>query len=124
MAAPGPLGKGVAYVMLGVKDAKRASAFYQDTLGLMLKFEMPGWAFIDGGGVTLCLAELLGKRGAPSGCVEVVFGVDDVRAAHAALKDRGVAFSQEPRQVTPNEWAANFTDPDGHLLSIFGPEKA
>ena len=49
--------------------------------------------------------------------------VDDVRAAHAALRERGVAFTVEPRAVNPPMWAANFNDPDGHRLSIYGPEK-
>jgi len=34
-----------------------------------------------------------------------------------------VTFMNEPRPVTGDRWAANFRDPDGHLLSIFGPER-
>ena len=34
----------------------------------------------------------------------------------------GVEFLREPSNVTGDSWAANFRDPDGHLLSIFGPE--
>jgi predicted enzyme related to lactoylglutathione lyase len=52
----------------------------------------------------------------------VVFYVDNVRDARNALMDRGVAFMNEPRQATASEWTAHFRDPDGHLLSIFGPE--
>ena len=48
----------------------------------------------------------------------------DVTAAHAALRARGVEFLNAPRHVTGDQWAANFRDPDGHLLSVFGPEKA
>ena len=29
-----------------------------------------------------------------------------------------------PRNVTGDQWAAKFRDPDGHLLSVYGPEKA
>lgn len=57
-----------------------------------------------------------------AGATEVVFQVEHVRAAWEALKNQGVEFVNEPRQVTPNDWAAHFRDPDGHLLSIFGPE--
>jgi predicted enzyme related to lactoylglutathione lyase len=55
--------------------------------------------------------------------VVIVFSVDDVRAAHEELAARKVYFTQEPRNVTGNLWAANFDDPDGHHLSIFGPER-
>jgi predicted enzyme related to lactoylglutathione lyase len=57
------------------------------------------------------------------GATEVVFRVDDVRAAYEALRARGVEFIRAPRQVAGPNWGANFTDPDGHRLSIFGPEK-
>ena len=59
-----------------------------------------------------------------AGGAEVVFGVDDVTAAHAALTARGVAFLGPPRNVSGDQWAANFRDPDGHLLSVFGPRGA
>ena len=59
-----------------------------------------------------------------AGGTEIVFGVEDVTAAHAALTARGVAFLSAPRNVTGDQWAANFRDPDGHLLSVFGPRSA
>jgi len=34
----------------------------------------------------------------------------------------GVCFTGELRNVTGARWAANCDDPDGHHLSIFGPE--
>jgi predicted enzyme related to lactoylglutathione lyase len=52
----------------------------------------------------------------------VVFSVPNVRRAWRELTDKGVNVVREPRQVTPAEWAATFADPDGHLLSVFGPE--
>ena len=36
--------------------------------------------------------------------------------------ERGVTFLNEPRCVDGVSWAADFSDPDGHVLSIFGPE--
>ena len=80
-------------------------------------------AFIDAGPVTLCLSTPHARLSDPvAGATEVVFVVDDVRRAHATLRERGVTFLNEPRNVTGDQWAANFRDPDGHLLSIFGPE--
>ena len=75
-------------VMLGVQDLARAVAFYRNKLGLSLKYEIPGFAFLDGGGVTLCLSQpLAGAREQIRGATEIVFSVEDVRAAHAALQE-------------------------------------
>ncbi len=113
----------ISNVMLGVKDLARAVAFYRDKLGLSVKSEIPGFAFLDGGGVILCLSQPLARTsGQIVGATEVVFSVDDVRGAYEALRERGVKFANEPRNVTGSYWAANFEDPDGHRLSIFGPE--
>ena len=114
----------VGLVMLGVSDMARSVAFYRDTLGLPLAQQIPGFAFFNAGGFTLALSEPIAKNSAHMvGATEIVFSVEDVRAAHAALREKGVAFLIEPRVVNPPMWAANFNDPDGHRLSIFGPEK-
>jgi catechol 2,3-dioxygenase-like lactoylglutathione lyase family enzyme len=113
----------IGHIMLGVRDLTRAVAFYRDKLGLSVKFESPGFAFLDGGGITLALSEPLGRASQQIvGASEIVFSVDDVRGAYQALGEKGVRFTQEPRNVTGSSWAANFEDPDGHRLSIFGPE--
>jgi catechol 2,3-dioxygenase-like lactoylglutathione lyase family enzyme len=115
----------ISHIMLGVAQLPTSLEFYRDKLGLRVAFESPGFAFLQAGGVTLCLSEPLSKVSEEVvGAVEVVFGVDDVQQAHAALVARGVRFSHAPRQVTPNEWAANFADPDGHRLAVFGPASA
>ena len=112
-------------VMLGTTDLARSLAFYRDTLGLAVQFEMPGFVFLNAGGVTLSLSTTHKKLATPvAGGTKVVFGVADVTAAHEALRARGVEFLNAPRNVTGDQWAANFRDPDGHLLSVFGPEKA
>jgi catechol 2,3-dioxygenase-like lactoylglutathione lyase family enzyme len=115
----------IGIVMLGATNTARSIAFYRDKLGLTLKGQNEGFAFLDGGGVTLCLSESLARVSNPvAGATEVVFSVGDVRGAHEALRARGVEFTHEPRTVTGPMWAANFNDPDGHKLSIFGPEGA
>lgn len=115
----------IGVVMLGVKELGRSVAFYRDALGLALKTQFEGFAFLDGGGITLALSEALG-RSAPAiaGATEVVFSVGDVKGARKALGERGIAFTHEPRNVAGPMWAANFNDPDGHKLSVFGPEGA
>lgn len=113
----------ITTVMLGVRDLKTSLDFYHGKLGLSIKMQEPQIALLDAGPITLALSP--GHvRLAPqvNGATEVVFQVDSVRSTRQALMDRGVEFMNEPRQVTPTDWAAHFRDPDGHLLSIFGPE--
>mgnify|MGYP002633515300 CR=1 FL=1 len=112
-------------IFLGVTDLSRSAAFYRETLGLELQFEMDDFVFLNAGGVALALSTAHARLATPlAGATEVVFGVDDVTAAHTALRARGVEFLNAPRNVTGDQWAANFRDPDGHLLSIVGPEHA
>lgn len=113
----------IGVVMLGVQDVARSVAFYRDKLGLSVQMEIPGFTFLDGGGVTLALSQPLARAtGQAAGATEVVFSVEDVTAAYEALRANGVTFTQAPRNVAGSNWAANFQDPDGHRLSIFGPE--
>ena len=110
-------------VMLGVNNLERSLEFYQNYLGLSLKFQTPGFAFLDAGAVTLALSEPLARSaGQTPGASELVFPVASVTASHRELERKGISFTQVPRQVTPTDWAANFNDPDGHRLSIFGPQ--
>jgi catechol 2,3-dioxygenase-like lactoylglutathione lyase family enzyme len=114
----------VGIVMLGVASLDRSVPFYRDVLGLELQTQFPGFALFNAGGITLALSEPLAKAvGAGPGASEVVFSVEDVRAAYDALCSRGLVFTQEPRNVSGPMWAANFADPDGHRLSLFGPER-
>jgi len=113
----------VSVVMLGVQDVTRALVFYRDKLGLEVQREIPGIAFVNAGAITLCLSEPAAKvRGQVAGAGEIVFAVDDVTAAYQALRGKGVQFTHEPRSVTPTTWVANFDDPDGNHLSIYGSQ--
>ncbi|HTS83065.1 MAG TPA: VOC family protein [Myxococcaceae bacterium] len=102
----------------------RSLAFYRDRLGLKLQRTGGEFAFFDAGGTTLALREQ--KNLGPAGDarrVEVVFSVEDAGAAYDALRSRGVEFRIAPRVVTGDQHAADFRDPDGHVLSILGPKK-
>jgi catechol 2,3-dioxygenase-like lactoylglutathione lyase family enzyme len=113
----------ISIVMLGVRDVERSTAFYVEKLGLHSTGQVPGFAFLDGGGVTLSLSEpLAGVSQTLVGATEVIFAVDDVRSAHRELQAKGVRFLNEPQCVDGVNWAVDFADPDGHVLSIFGPE--
>jgi predicted enzyme related to lactoylglutathione lyase len=118
-------GAGVSYVMLGVADVERSAAFYEHTLGRAVRFRSGNLVFVDGGGIAIGLSADLGRTRTPlAGAVEIVFGVDDVVASWRALSERGVNFVQSPRRVTDRDWAATLVDPDGHYVTIFGPQGA
>jgi methylmalonyl-CoA/ethylmalonyl-CoA epimerase len=112
-----------AVVILGVTDLNRAVAFYRDRLGLKLERTHEEFAFFDAGGITIAL-----RGGRPKvdeaalTASEISFEVEHVKPAYQALRKLGVAFRREPMIVTGTTWAANFRDPDGHVLSISGPE--
>ncbi len=113
---------GIGNIMLAVRDMNRSVAFYRDALGLPVRFASPEITFLRAGAVTLCLRHAPDLVDVPEDPrVEVVFDAPDVPAAHAALSSRGIAFRTAPRLVTGNLWAADFRDPDGNVLSIFGP---
>jgi catechol 2,3-dioxygenase-like lactoylglutathione lyase family enzyme len=109
-------------VMLGVGDLVRALSFYRDKLGLKIIMQESQLALLQCGTVMLGLSRGLSHATPLAGGTEVVFKVENVRAAYRTLMDEGVTFVTEPRQATPTDWVAHFRDTDGHLLSIFGPE--
>jgi len=113
----------IGVIMLGVGDIEKSVPFYRDRLGLKLSARFEEFAFFDAGGVTLALSGGLARAtGKGAGATEIVFAVEHIRHAYEALRTAGVDFSGEPRFVSGPNWAANFRDPDGHILSIFGPE--
>jgi catechol 2,3-dioxygenase-like lactoylglutathione lyase family enzyme len=109
----------VGYLMMGVADMQKATAFYRDKLGLKETRQTDDLLFFDAGNITLALSTQAGK--AP-GTTEIVFSVESVHAGYEALKARGVIFDGEPRLITESSWVANFRDPDGHILSLFGSQ--
>jgi catechol 2,3-dioxygenase-like lactoylglutathione lyase family enzyme len=122
MSEPFRLSK-IGVIMLGATSLDKSVPFYRDCLGLKLTAQFEGFAFFDAGGQTLALNTGLPKAtGRGAGATELVFSVEHVRAAYDALRTQGVEFFQEPRQIAGPNWGANFHDPDGHILSIFGPE--
>lgn len=109
----------VGYVMLGVGNIKTASEFYRDRLGLEITRQTNDVVFFDAGTISLVISTAV--RHDP-GATKVVFSVDHVQPAYEALSHAGLTFERKPHQITDSSWAANFRDPDGHILSLFGPK--
>ncbi|HSK08817.1 MAG TPA: VOC family protein [Vicinamibacterales bacterium] len=117
---------GLSHVLLAVRDIDRSLSFYRDVLGLEVAFASGEFVFLRAGSVTLGLRhapDLPSRRAEDPVGVELVFAVDEIHAAHERLRSRGVGFRVPPRVVAGGQWAADFRDPDGHVLSIFGPAR-
>ena len=85
-------------VAIKAKDVERATAFYQEKLGLSLLFKAsPGLAFCDGGGVRLML-ERAGKPEFDHPSSVLYFTVPEIHGA-GKLKNSGVHFENEPHMV-------------------------
>jgi catechol 2,3-dioxygenase-like lactoylglutathione lyase family enzyme/DNA-binding CsgD family transcriptional regulator len=104
-----------------VKDIAAARRWYGDVLGLPHLYSFGTLAFFDCAGVRLFLAEQAGPS--PAGNSILYFRVADIRAAHATLQARGVAFIGAPHMIHRHddgteEWMAFFHDPDGQPLAL------
>lgn len=116
-------------IILRVADLEASVAFYRDRVGLPLQSTFDEFAVFGGGdGVIVMLQKITRKSTAPNGglsaLTEVVLESTDVMKSYAEMKARGVAFTREPFAATTDGdrvlYAANFRDPDGHVLSITG----
>jgi len=120
--------RGTDFVMFQVTDLVRASRFYRETLGLTQEVysEEPAWAEFNCGNVTLALnggAEL--PAGTAAG--RIALAVEDVQAAYAELKSKGVRMGGEPVDYGVCR-AVQVPDPDGNTVILhrradgtFGP---
>ena len=111
----------IGQISIMVKDLARATAFYRDTLGMKLLFEVPGMSFFDAGGVRL----LLGKAEKPEfdhPASILYYKVDDIGGFHSMLESRGVKVEHEPRLVAPmpdhDLWLSFYQDSEDNYFSL------
>jgi catechol 2,3-dioxygenase-like lactoylglutathione lyase family enzyme len=116
-------GRGLMQVGLTCRDLERAKAFYRDTLGLPLLFEVSGMLFFQLEGVRLMIGKEM-KPGDPIGGSVIYFNAPDMDALGAALEAKGVTF-HGPAQIlqqteTHDLKLRAFHDPDGNALALMG----
>ena len=109
-------------IAINAKDVERATAFYQDSLGLKLLFKAPGGlAFFECGGVRLML-DRPEKPEFDHPSSILYFAVPDIQGAHRKLKGSGVHFEDEPHMIarmpTHDLWMTFFHDTEGNLLAL------
>jgi len=112
------------YIIVYVSDMPRSVAFYRDTLGLPLKFTLPGWSEFVTGSTTLALhttggATLPEQPGRPpAGIAQLGFVVDDIQAAYETLQAQDIHFSLPPQKQTSGVTLAVLHDPDGLGITL------
>lgn len=115
----------LAYAIVFVSDMKRGVRFYQDTLGIPLRFATDEWTEFEMQGLSLALhqADKMPKNLDQAAIAELCFECVDVRTTREQLASSGVAISElrSVCEVGSDVGAtATFRDPDGNHLSIFG----
>jgi methylmalonyl-CoA/ethylmalonyl-CoA epimerase len=109
-------------IAINAKDVERATAFYQDKLGLTLLFKAPpGLAFFDCGGVRLML-DRAEKPEFDHPSSVLYFAVPNIQAAYGKLQEVGVHFEDEPHMIAKlpahDLWMIFFRDSEGNLLAL------
>ena len=112
----------IGQLLIPVEEFDKGVAFYRDVLGIPFLFAAPPqMAFFNCGGVRLLVGVMEAGQKAQRGAT-IYFQVEDIRAVHASLEEKGVSFRAAPHVVhrTPKSelWLAEFTDPDGNQLAL------
>jgi len=117
----------IGQIAVNVKDLDRAVAFYRDVLGMRLLFRAPRLAFFDCGGIRIMLSPPETAEFDHAASI-LYYRVEDIRAAHAVLRGRGVPFDGEPHLITrmPDHelWMAFCRDPEGNVLALMSEVRA
>lgn len=113
----------IAQIALTTQNLAKAVAFYRDTLGLKLMFEVSGMAFFDIGGTRLMIGEAK-LDGALQNNTYIYFDAGEWQETEAALLERGLKFDRPAEVVQRAEGKEHairfFKDPDGNALAIMG----
>jgi catechol 2,3-dioxygenase-like lactoylglutathione lyase family enzyme len=110
----------VAQIELGCTDLDAAKAWYCETLGFPLVGEIADSIFVRCGDLNL----IIQRSATPRRGRTIYLGADGrVQEATAALKGRGVQFTQEPRRIArlPDSidvWLGFFDDPWGNPFGL------
>ena len=112
--------KGLNTVSVAVTNWAAAKAFYHDTLGLPILFDIEevGWCeFGEAGQTTLAINLWRDATPPVRGGTIPVFNVDDCLQAVAELRKRGVKVA-DPVTIPGMVIYADVHDPEGNLLQI------
>ncbi|MBT2663741.1 VOC family protein [Bacillus sp. ISL-45] len=116
----------VGQIGIPVKNIERATAFYQEQLGLLLLFNTDTMAFFDCEGVRLLLTLPENEQFAHPSSV-IYLQVADIKAKYEELSD-GVQFIGEPHVVAKigdtETWMVFFKDTEENTHAFISEVKA
>jgi len=112
----------IGQIAIPVKDLPRAIEFFRDRLGMQFLFQAPpALAFFQCGDIRL-LVEVPPDEEFQRPVAPLYFVVEDLDAAYADLRDRGVLFRGEPHLIAkmPDHelWMAFFDDGQGNTFAL------
>jgi len=119
------LGKQTLVAFVATRDAARARAFYEETLGLSLLHQDPFALVFDANGTTIRVQKV--ERFEPQPFTALGWTVDEINAVIAQLQQKNVTcerfpgMDQDARGVWVSPSGARiawFKDPDGNVLSL------
>jgi len=109
-------------VYFNLENVDEAARFYQDVLGLPLKFrDGNNWVAFDAGGTTLAIASHESQASGEGTAAVVSLHVDDLDGMVAQLRARGAHVSDPVDGA--HERRANLQAPGGHTLVLYEPKK-
>jgi len=112
----------VNYVIVFVSDMKRSVMFYNDVVGLPLKFETPEWTEFATDGATLALhicdePKIAESNYEQPGRWMSGFAVPNLDEFHARMIEKEVPCIQAPTEMFGAR-LAKYLDPDGLPISV------
>jgi catechol 2,3-dioxygenase-like lactoylglutathione lyase family enzyme len=115
---------GLAHVCVGVSDVERSLAFYRDTLGFPMAYDFHsdtglriGACMHLGGGTFLEFFQSNTPPTAGPAHAHFCMVTDDIEAAAADLKSRGVEVTAAKRG-SDRSWNIWLADPDGNRIEL------
>jgi catechol 2,3-dioxygenase-like lactoylglutathione lyase family enzyme len=131
VAAPAPSAlsaiRNMDYVIVFARDMAAMRKFYGEIMGFPIYRDVgPAWIEYRVGGTLLTLTEhglVFNDPKTPKGALslQLAFRVTraEVDACAAALKDRGIALVDEPKDQPWGHRTLFFRDPDGNVIEIY-----
>jgi lactoylglutathione lyase len=116
----------IATAAVYVADAEKAVLYWTRQVGFEVHREMPmgphaRWIEVGPRGAESCL--VLYPKAMMEDWAErkpsIVFECEDIHKTHAEMRDRGVQFAQEPKEMPWGPFAI-FVDPEGNWFGLRG----
>jgi catechol 2,3-dioxygenase-like lactoylglutathione lyase family enzyme len=108
---------GLNHITLAVADLERSVAFYRDVLGCKVRAIWAEGAYLEAGGLWLCLSQDEHARSCPHlDYTHIAFSVTS--ADYPSLRERVMGEATIWKEDRSEGASTYFLDPDGHKLEI------